>query len=55
MLYFSSNTGPCEYGGPLGALLAGDTGAVFILEEPDVVPRQAISCKKLGGKFNRKG
>ena len=34
--------GPCEYGGPIGALLAGDTGAVFILETPDRIPRHNI-------------
>ena len=34
--------GPCEYGGPIGALLAGDTGAVFLLETPDRIPRHNI-------------
>lgn len=34
--------GPCEYGGPFGALLAGDTKAVFLLEEPEKIPRHNI-------------
>ena len=33
---------PCEYGGPFGALLAGDTKAVFLLEEPEKIPRHNI-------------
>ena len=31
-----------EYGGPFGALLAGDTKAVFLLEEPEKIPRHNI-------------
>ena len=34
--------GPCEYGGPFGALLAGNTKAVFLLEEPEKIPRHNI-------------
>lgn len=34
--------GPCEYGGPFGALAAGDTKAVFLLEEPEKIPRHNI-------------
>ena len=34
--------GPCEYGGPFGALVAGDTKAVFLLEEPEKIPRHNI-------------
>ena len=34
--------GPCEYGGPFGALIAGDTKAVFLLEEPEKIPREGV-------------
>jgi len=30
---------PCEYGGPLQAILAGDMNAVFLLDEPELIPR----------------
>jgi len=30
---------PCEYGGPLQALLAGDMNAVFLMDEPELIPR----------------
>eukprot|EP00096_Caligus_rogercresseyi_P015117 TRINITY_DN7563_c0_g1_i1.p1 TRINITY_DN7563_c0_g1~~TRINITY_DN7563_c0_g1_i1.p1 ORF type:complete len:188 (-),score=17.85 TRINITY_DN7563_c0_g1_i1:100-663(-) len=30
---------PCEYGGPIQALLAGDPEAVFVLAHPELVPR----------------
>ena len=28
----------CEYGGPVQAILAGDFNAVFLLNEPDLIP-----------------
>ena len=34
--------GPCEYGGPIGALLAGDTDAVFLLNQPEKIPRHNL-------------
>lgn len=34
--------GPCEYGGPLQALMAGDANAVFLLDEPEKIPRHNI-------------
>lgn len=33
---------PCEYGGPIAALEAGDFNAVFVLDEPEKVPRHNI-------------
>jgi len=33
---------PCEYGGPFKALEAGDFNAVFVLDEPEKVPRHNI-------------
>jgi len=30
---------PCEYGGPLQALLEGDMQAVFLMDEPELIPR----------------
>eukprot|EP00088_Acartia_fossae_P005459 TRINITY_DN12433_c0_g1_i1.p1 TRINITY_DN12433_c0_g1~~TRINITY_DN12433_c0_g1_i1.p1 ORF type:complete len:191 (-),score=22.64 TRINITY_DN12433_c0_g1_i1:142-714(-) len=33
---------PCEYGGPLQAILAGDLNAVFLLDEPELIPRHNI-------------
>ena len=34
--------GPCEYGGPIGALQQGDYNAVFLLDEPTKIPRHNI-------------
>jgi len=34
--------GPCEYGGPLQAIQAGDYNAVFLLDEPEKIPRHNI-------------
>ena len=34
--------GPCEYGGPFRALQEGDYNAVFLLDEPEKVPRHNI-------------
>lgn len=34
--------GPCEYGGPLQALMAGDANAVFLLDEPEKIPRHNL-------------
>jgi len=34
--------GPCEYGGPFGALQEGDYNAVFLLDEPEKIPRHNI-------------
>jgi len=34
--------GPCEYGGPFQALQAGDNNAVFLLDEPEKIPRHNI-------------
>ena len=34
--------GPCEYGGPFRALQAGDYNAVFLLDEPEKIPRHNI-------------
>lgn len=30
---------PCEYGGPMQAIMAGDLNAVFLLDEPELIPR----------------
>jgi len=34
--------GPCEYGGPIQALQSGDANAVFLLDEPEKIPRHNI-------------
>jgi len=34
--------GPCEYGGPFRALQEGDLNAVFLLDEPEKIPRHNI-------------
>jgi len=34
--------GPCEYGGPIEALQQGDANAVFLLDEPEKIPRHNI-------------